>query len=222
MKTPRKSRTLYISSAAVLAAGLFLAGCSADTSQDDATPTPTVEQDVSSTPAVDPTDTTTPQTADQDATEPVGDFTTGEQQPANWPDFGDAKGVYPVDVRTGQHDGFERIVIDHAGTGIPSFMAHYTADPSQPGSGQPVDTGDAAYLEVIVSGTASIDDLDVDKMLDNGAVITDLDTAAVGTVVSYAPWEATSSYFIGLDEERPYAVKILDDPVRVIIDVETD
>ncbi|MGO1536872.1 MAG: AMIN-like domain-containing (lipo)protein, partial [Yaniella sp.] len=112
----------------------------------------------------------------------------------------------------------------------PSYMAQYTDDPGEPGSGQPIDTGDSAYLEVIVSGTAAPETLDEDdlrntddaEMLEHGTQITDLETEATGTVVSFAPWEATSNYIIGLDEQRPYAVTLLEDPVRIIIDIQLD
>ncbi|MDN6358723.1 MAG: hypothetical protein L0J95_11565, partial [Yaniella sp.] len=112
----------------------------------------------------------------------------------------------------------------------PSYMAQYTDDPGEQGSGQPIDTGDSAYLEVIVSGTAAPETLDEDdlrntddaEMLEHGTQITDLETEATGTVVSFAPWEATSNYIIGLDEQRPYAVTLLEDPVRIIIDIQLD
>lgn len=101
-------------------------------------------------------------------------------------------------------------------------MAQYTDDPVEPGRGEPIDTEDEAYLEVIASGTASIDDIDEDQMIENGAEETDLKTEATGTVVSFAPWEATSNYIIGLDEQRPYAITLLEDPVRIVIDIQLD
>ena len=53
-----------------------------------------------------------------------------------------------------------------------------------------------------------------------GEPITNFNTTAIQSATVYAPWEATSSYFIGLDEQRPYAVAIYDDPVRLVIDIE--
>src|SRR5699024_2157832 len=98
--------------------------------------------------------------------------------------------------------------------------AQYTADPVEPGRGQPIDTGDETYLEIVLSGTAGFQDVDTEKMLDNGYQQTDFNTEAVNTVISFVPWEATSTYIIGLDEQRPYAVTILEDPVRVVVDIE--
>ncbi len=164
--------------------------------------------------------TPTPEeTVNETSTQPVGALSNEPQQSVDWPEMGDTEGIYPVEVRSAVHDDFERIVIEHAGSGTPSYLARYTNEPLEPGRGEPIDTGDAAYLEIIVSGTASIDQIDEDQMLEHGIEITDLETQAAGTVTSFAPWEATSHYIVGVDAQRPYAVAILDDPVRVVIDI---
>lgn len=202
----------------ILTAGLALAGCGTSGEAEEP-PAPTADEEVTSGPEE-------PEATHQDdaenTTQPVGEFSTELQQSDDWPAFQDTAGIYPIDVRAAVHGDFERIVIEHAGTGTPSYMAQYTDQPMEPGIGDPVDTGDAAYLEVIASGTASIDDIDENRMLDHGTQLTDLDTQATGTVVSFAPWEATSNYFIGLDSKRPYAVTILEDPVRIVIDIQLE
>lgn len=59
-------------------------------------------------------------------------------------------------------------------------------------------------------------------MLDHGETIENLTTQAIQSVVSFAPWEATSTYILGLDEQRPVAVTVLEEPVRLVIDVQLD
>jgi len=90
----------------------------------------------------------------------------------------------------------------------------------QPGSGKPIDIADDTYLEIILSGSAASDDIDDSQMLENGTEITQLTTQATGTVMSFAPWESTSTYYIGLDQQRPYAVTVLQDPVRIVVDIQ--
>lgn len=58
--------------------------------------------------------------------------------------------------------------------------------------------------------------------LAHGAHIEDLDTQATEMVVSFAPWEATSTYYLGLEQQRPDAVTVLDSPVRVVIDIQLE
>src|SRR5699024_932269 len=232
MNTSSPTRNTRLSLATVLVAGLFIAGCGQDddVADEERPPPPPAGEEVTLGPEDDIEDETEP---DEDAsgegsTEPVGEFSTELYESEDWPAFGETYGIYPTEVRSAVQDGFERIVIQHSGSGTPSYMAQYTDAPVEPGRGQPIDTGDSAYLEVIISGTAAPETLDEDdqrntddaEMLEHGTQTTDLETEATGTVVSFAPWEATSNYLIGLDEQRPYAVTLLEDPVRIIIDIQ--
>lgn len=212
--------------AVLCAAGLWLSGCG---TEDQTSPQPSPDTPEQASPSIestndqptatpkDPTDEHSPQTT----TEPVDEFSTENQHSAGWPEYGDTSNIYPTAVRAAVHDGFERIVIEHAGTGQPSFFTQYTAEPREPGIGTLVDTGSEAYLEVTLSGTTNPLDLPPD-MLEHGAHIEDLDTQATEVVVSFAPWEATSTYYLGLDQQRPYAVSVLDSPVRVVIDIQLE
>ena len=214
----KHQRTLTVMPRLMCAAaifGLVATGCS---SQQDA--------GYGSTPPADPTVTATPQASptdvqDETTTEPVGDFSTDRYESDTWPSWDDTHGIYPVNVRSAVHDGFERVVIEHAGTGQPSFFTQYTAEPREPGIGTLIDTGSEAYLEVTLSGTTDPLDLPPD-MLEHGAHLEDLDTQATEAVVSFAPWEATSTYYLGLDQQRPYAVSVLESPVRVVIDIQLE
>lgn len=219
MKTPNTKHRYTTMLTGIFIGGILLTSCS---SAEQETPAPTSPSVNTTTPANEPSPsspTSVPEEPDE-STQPLGDFSLDRQQSEDWPDFGDTDAVYPTHIRAATHPGFERVVIEHTGTGTPSYYAQYTADPVEPGRGQPIDTGDDAYLEIVLSGTASFQDVDTEKMLDNGYERTDFDTEAVSTVVSFVPWEATSTYIIGLDEQRPYAVTILENPVRVVIDIE--
>ncbi len=138
MRPPSKTLNTRLSLATILTTGLFITGCGQgdDVADEERTPPPQAEEEV-----------TENQTNGPDAsTDPVGEFSTELQQSNDWPAFGDTKGIYPVEVTSAVQDGFERIVIEHAGTGTPSYMAQYTDDPVEPGRGEPIDTEDEAYL----------------------------------------------------------------------------
>lgn len=234
MRIPSKTLHTRLSLATIITAGLFLAGCGAqdEPADQERPPAPTAGEEVTLGPGGDiqgETETDDDETAEV-STEPVGEFSTEPYESEEWPSYGDTHGIYPTEVRSAVQGDFERIVIQHSGSGAPSYMAQYTDEPVEPGRGLPVETDDAAYLEVVVSGTTPPELLEEDElvspddaeMLEHGTHITDLDTEAAGTVVSFAPWEATSNYIIGLDEQRSYAVTMLDDPVRVVIDIQLD
>lgn len=214
--------------AILCAAGLWFTGCGTeDQASPQPSPSPTTPEQAS--PSGSPTNGSPIATPDEPTDEqspettiaPVGEFSTENQQSSGWPEFGETSNIYPTAVRTAVHDGFERIVIEHAGTGQPSFFTQYTAEPREPGIGTLVDTGSEAYLEVTLSGTTDPLDLPPD-MLEHGAHLEDLDTQATEAVVSFAPWEATSTYYLGLDQQRPYAVSVLESPVRVVIDIQLE
>ena len=57
-----------------------------------------------------------------------------------------------TDIRVGRHDGFDRVVIEVGGTGIPGWDARYVDDPRSQGSGDPVEVDGAAVLQVGVTG----------------------------------------------------------------------
>ena len=221
-RTARHTRALI----AIVTAGLVFTACATTDVDDEGTPSPSVEDTPTQPDPTTPESSETPSEpsddpATEESIEPVGEFSTDEQQSESWPEYGQTSGVYPTAVRSALHDGFERIVIEHAGTGQPSFHAQYTDEPLEPGIGTPVDTGAGAYLEVTLSGTSNAYD-DPPDMLDHGETIENLTTQATQSVVSFAPWEATSTYILGLDEQRPVAVTVLEEPVRLVIDVQLD
>ena len=200
--------------------GLTATGCSTSEHPDATPPDASATSSPQASPTQQPSEPAQQQS--EPGAQPVGEFSTDSYESDNWPDFGDAKGVYPVAMRSAVHDGFERIVIEHAGTGTPSMLVRYTDEPMAPGSGADLGIDQDAVLEIIWSGTASVDDMDVDELMQVNDPITDLNTTAAQSVVVFPPFEATSNYFIGLDEQRPYAVTILQDPVRLVVDIQTD
>ncbi len=48
--------------------------------------------------------------------------------------------LIPTTLRAGSHQGYDRVVREFAGAGIPRWWAHYTESTSAPGSGFPVPT----------------------------------------------------------------------------------
>ncbi|OMQ15486.1 hypothetical protein A7K94_0209090, partial [Modestobacter sp. VKM Ac-2676] len=65
-----------------------------------------------------------------------------------------AEGLTVTSVRVGDHEGFERVVFELAGTGTPGWQVEYVEAPSSQGRGTPVDVPGQAYLRVILTGTS--------------------------------------------------------------------
>ncbi|WP_129336525.1 AMIN-like domain-containing (lipo)protein [Cellulomonas endophytica] len=125
-----------------------------------------------------------------------------------------------VDVRVGAHVGYDRVVLDLAGTGTPGWRAGYTADPREDGSGAPVAVAGGAVLGVVVSGTTYPGESGVPPY-SGPARLTPTGTGAVVEVVHGVVFEGLTSVWVGVDERRPFRVFALADPPRVVVDVRT-
>lgn len=140
------------------------------------------------------------------------DTSPDEGEPA-----GDVIGVQ--DVRTGVHDGFDRVVFDIAGDGVAGWRVRYVDQPSQQGSGNPVELAGEAALEVVLFPSAFPPD--APGMVYDGPERISVDGAAVTEVVDDKVFEGQHVFHVGVDRERPFRVFRLDDPQRVVLDVRT-
>lgn len=125
------------------------------------------------------------------------------------------------EIRTGGHDCFERVVLELQGTGdLPGYFVRYEPDPilDDP-SGFPVDIAGEATL-VVSFGSWFIDP--------EGNGYTGPQEIRPTNVVNILELElienneGQSSWAIGLDRQRDFAVSTLTDPVRIVIDIALD
>lgn len=127
------------------------------------------------------------------------------------------------DVRVGQHDGFDRVVLEFAGTGTPGWSAQYVRTPRADGSGEAVDVRGDTILAVSVSGViirkgypkTPADFLHGARHFapEHGGEIEDVSIGGV--------FEGYSQLFLGLDGDRvPFRVSALTNPSRLVVDVE--
>lgn len=154
-----------------------------------------------------------------------------------------------VAVRSGEHEGFDRVVIEFEGAGRPGWFAQWTRSPKQQASGLPVGFEGAYALVVTVDGTPA----EVESTRDGaesalggedtpgGARGTrDGEESAPGGVKGTARWahfgrypgagavrsvnfatafEAQSQFVLGVDDLTPVRISTLNSPTRVVIDV---
>lgn len=227
--TASNVRTRYFPAVLGLVVALAMTGCTSDsdpepttdptsgTTPETTSETPTDTPSASSEDTEPPEDTATEQSVD------TSEFTRDQQETEDFPATDTtSQGWYATGVRSAVHDGYERIVIDHAGSGHPGFLAEYTTEAAAPGSGLAVDQDAPTYLAIHTVGLAGPQDVDADEALQNGYTVTDLNIKTATGVTTHLPFEAASSYYIGVDEERPFRVSTVDDPARLVIDIATD
>lgn len=213
--------------AAAVVVVLFLAACGGDPEPGDGTTTPpdpsasspTTSQDPEPDPSGTPSGTPS-ESASTDPLVPPGDFETADRQSEGFPSVvrppAEGGQLLLDSVRVGDHPGYDRIVFEHSGDGLPGWRTEFVDQPVAPGSGHDIDMAGDAYLAIYVTGLRP-------GMAGEEHGHTVLDTEWTGQktniaqTVTTAVFEGAASYFVSLDAERPYSVALYDDG-RLVID----
>lgn len=125
----------------------------------------------------------------------------------------------PVDLRFGVHDGYDRVVLDLAGDGLPGWHAEYVDVPRNQGRGDRADVEGEAYLEVMVRGAQYPTEPGAEPYRGPDT----LTPGASGVVVEVQKgplYEGYQQLFVGVRSEQPFRVFRLADQPRVVIDVQ--
>ncbi|MFI2486642.1 hypothetical protein ACH47X_07000 [Promicromonospora kroppenstedtii] len=126
-----------------------------------------------------------------------------------------------TDVRVAAHEGYDRVVFDLDGTGSgrPGWRVEYVDQAVDDGSGDTVRVDGDAILRVSISGTATPTDSGVDEF--SGDRIEPSGTRAIDEIVYRYWFEGYTTAFLGVDgAERPFRAFLLEDPMRVVVDVQ--
>ena len=186
----------------VVAGTLLLAGCSLGDS-DSVTQLPQT-----SAPA---TGTTTPSPAPPTGTSPQNSEPTRDSR------------LTVTDIRIGHHDGFDRVVYQMDGTGgPPGWHVQYTDRAIQDGSGRQLDIAGNSILEVQILGSAYPWD-SATTPYSGPDPATNPSAPGIAGVYGSQVYEGTTQSFIGVNGDRPpFSVTVLEDPVRLVIDIATE
>ena len=141
----------------------------------------------------------------------------GDTQPATQEASADAQ-VTVSDIRTGRHDGFDRVVFEMGGTGTPGWDVRYVAEAYSQGMGDPVEVAGESALQVTITGAGYPFDTGVEEWTGPDP-LPGSGTRTVTEVVWDATFEGTSVAFIGTTGEAPFRVYALEDPTRVVVEV---
>ena len=121
-----------------------------------------------------------------------------------------------TDVRVAAHEGFDRIVLEFTGTGIPGWAANYVDRAVLDGSGDVVALGGGAILDIYASGTTwpGSDYYSGPRQFrpENGGDVVDVYVG--GT------FEGSTQVLAGIDGAAvPFRVFALTDPSRLVVDI---
>ena len=210
MRAPR----LCASAVAVL---VLLGACGDDDSGAPGASGTTTETVASSTTTADPT-TTAPPSSVTTTTVAFEGSTSPTSQP---PPAGSTEVALLAAVRTARQGNADRVVFEFTADQLPGFdIAYADGPPRASGSGDVVEVEGEAALLVRLEPSSGVD------LNDPAATPTYTgpdrvtgDTAIVTEVVRTGDFEANLEWAIGLREEVPFHVTVLEDPSRVVIDL---
>ncbi|MDP9023430.1 MAG: hypothetical protein M3N57_12195 [Actinomycetota bacterium] len=134
----------------------------------------------------------------------------------------DPDGVMLVvtDLRVSGHDTFDRLTFEIAGEGDVGWRILYDDDPRSQGSGHPVSIEGDAVLKITLIGIAYPGDAPAEPR-QGPRRIRPTDTDVIVEILDDVLYEGHHEFFVGLRDVRPYRVARLDDPQRLVIDIET-
>ena len=212
---------------ALVAVALGLAACTGDP---EPTPTVTVIQtlappDDGGDEGADDAATDGPTVAPDADTGPLPDAGPDDQAPfvANTlPDTSATSSgalLSPTDMRFGVHDGYDRLVIDLAGTGEPGWRAEYVDAPAGQASGLAVDIAGNAFIVITVQGMMYPGE-DGAPAYDGPKTIVPASGGAIREVEFGTVFEGTLDVFVGVESKEPFRVFLLQSPTRIVLDVQ--
>ena len=207
--------------ALAVASALFTVGCTPDDPQPTVTatvsttaPTPSETRQADPDPSPSASETLLP-----DADPPAeADRFPADREPDTSEASTDAR-LSPVDLRFGVHDGFDRVVVDLAGEGTPGWRGEYVEDPTQQAAGEPVYLLGEAYLQILVSGVVYPTEAGA-QPFESPRTITPESGGVIQDVRYGSEFEGQVEIWIGLTSNQPFPVSLLEDPTRVVIDVQ--
>ncbi|HYQ74783.1 AMIN-like domain-containing (lipo)protein [Cellulomonas sp.] len=219
MTRPRAARRPLLAGTAVAALAL-VAACGGAGDDGPSAPATSAASPATSAP-VPPSPTPSPSAS-------AGDGTAADDAEADAaaPAFGSTGDADPsagasltvTGLRLGTHPGYDRVVVDLGGTGTPGWTVQRTPTAVEDPTGDTVDLGGAGVLTLYLTGLGYPFETGVEEL-------TPGTRTPAGTVVTGAEFSGTfegqTQVFLGLtDPEAPYRVFVLQDPLRVVVDVQ--
>jgi hypothetical protein len=122
-------------------------------------------------------------------------------------------------VAVGRHEGYDRVVFQFRGEGLPGYRVEYVQPPlKEDGSGAPVTVAGNAFVVVRMEPASGFDLTSGEgelvykgpKRLPGGSVVKE--------VVRTGDFEAVLSWTVGLESKVPFRVTTVDSPSRLIVD----
>lgn len=131
-----------------------------------------------------------------------------------------ARDLVLTDVRVAEQDGFDRIVLEFAGTGSPGWSVNYADNPRADGSGSALPVEGDAFLDIFASRMGDPQPTTRGEDYDGPLHFQPDDGGAVEDVYVVGRFEGAIQVTVGIDGDAvPFQVSALVEPSRLVVDV---
>jgi hypothetical protein len=208
--------------AGLLALALAVPACSDDDGDDvDAgeTTTSAAESTTSTDATTDTTDgsTTSPPTDGTPTTDGIDPMPGADTEPKSAE--AEAGVTHLVDVRTGRHEGFDRITFEFDGP-RPGYRVEYVEPPIvEDGSGETVEVDGEAFLQIRFEPASGFDMEAGEATYDGPRTVEGNGTTVLEEVVRTGDFEAVLTWVAGSSDRVDFRVTTLTEPTRVVVDL---
>ncbi|MDO4242672.1 MAG: hypothetical protein Q4C85_02735 [Actinomyces sp.] len=224
LPAPRSRRSMLRAAraAGVLAAvALPVAACSAGSSTVSSSTSPSSSTHsggtpTTSTPSADASPAHHPLTKDEATAQATEDGGSGWTSTASEQTSTGDCGI-EVDVRTGVHEGYDRVVVEMSGQGTPGWWADWVTDAATQGRGEPITVSGEHMLRVLGQGTSYPSEESASAQYTGSGPIP-VGGRGVTEVWFDGTFESQFQLVIGTHSQS-YRVFTLSEPTRLVIDV---
>lgn len=122
-----------------------------------------------------------------------------------------------VDVRIGRNEGFDRIVFEFEEDELPPWEVQYVTQPTACGSGKQVLVGGSAALQINMF-IAQAHTPQGEPTIDSNDIVVEFPAMVQG--VQTCDFEALVTWVVGTEGALPFRVFALEEPARLVVDVE--
>ncbi len=128
------------------------------------------------------------------------------------------------DVRAASHEGYDRIVFEFEGAGLPGYAVAYTTDAIACGSGQDraPELGDGTVPAAILRIQMQPANAHTEAGEPTAPLKLEPNLSTIRAALLTCDFEADVTYHLALTAEQPFAVSVLTDPPRLIVDIAND
>jgi hypothetical protein len=128
------------------------------------------------------------------------------------------------DVRAASHEGYDRIVFEFEGAGVPGYVVEYTPDAVACGSGvdRAAELGGGMVPAAILRIQMQPANAHTEEGQPTAPLTIEPNLSALRAGLLTCDFEADVTFHLALTAEQPFAVSVLNDPPRLVVDIAND